>query len=88
MKAKRSKKRALRSDDGDSRSPVDKMSGGKISFGAVRRMALALPDAEEGMMHGSPAFKVRGKLLACEAIHKSAEPDTLAVASLSICGRS
>src|SRR5438552_966792 len=34
---------------------------------------------EEGTMHGSPAFKVRGKLLACAAIHKSAEPDTLAV---------
>ena len=30
-------------------------------------------------MHGSLAFKLRGKLLACAAIHKSAEPDTLAV---------
>ena len=42
-------------------------------------MAVALPEVEEGTMHGSPAFKVRGKLLACTAIHKSAEPDTLAV---------
>src|SRR5204862_7743544 len=55
------------------------MPGGKISFGTVRKMALALPEVEEGTMHGSPAFKVRGKLLACAAIHKSAEPNTLAV---------
>lgn len=54
-------------------------NGGKISFDAVRKMAVALPEVEEGTMHGSPAFKLRGKLLACEAIHKSAEPDKLAV---------
>jgi hypothetical protein len=51
----------------------------KISFDAVRRIAVALPDVEEGTIYRSPAFKVRGKLLACAAIHKSAEPDTLAV---------
>jgi hypothetical protein len=27
-------------------------------------MALALPEAEEGMSYGTPAFKVRGKLFA------------------------
>jgi hypothetical protein len=42
-------------------------------------MVVALPEVEEGTMHGSPAFKLHGKLLACAAIHKSAEPDTLAV---------
>jgi hypothetical protein len=50
-----------------------------MSFNAVRTMAIALPDVKKGTIHGSPAFKVRGKLLACLAIHKSAEPDTLAV---------
>ena len=30
-------------------------------------------------MYGSFALKVRGNLLACMAIHKSAEPDTLGV---------
>ena len=30
-------------------------------------------------MYGSPAFKVRGELLTCIAINKSAEPNTLAV---------
>ena len=51
----------------------------KISFDVVRRMAVALPEVEEGTIHGSPSFKVPWKLLACRAIHKSAEPDTLAV---------
>ena len=79
LKAKGSKKRPLISPNADRRSPVDEMPGGKISFDTVRRMAVALPEVEEGTMHGSPAFRVRGKLLACAAIHKSAEPDTLAV---------
>ena len=57
----------------------EEMPRGKIGFDAVRRMAVALPEVEEGTMHGSPAFKVRGKLLACVAIHRSAEPDSLAV---------
>ena len=51
----------------------------KATFDAVRRIGLRLPDVEEGTMYGSPALKVRGNLLACLAVHKSAEPDTLAV---------
>ena len=58
---------------------MDKAPGGKISFDAVRRMAVALPEVEEGKMYGSRAFKLHGKLLACKAIHRSTEPDTLAV---------
>jgi hypothetical protein len=42
-------------------------------------MGLALPDVEEGRTYGSPALKVRGKMFACLAIHRSAEPNTLAV---------
>ena len=42
-------------------------------------MALALAEVEEGTTYGAPAFKVRGKLLACVAIHKSAEAGSLAV---------
>jgi hypothetical protein len=45
----------------------------------VRRIALTLPGVEEGSMYGSLALKVHGRLLACLAINKSAEPDTLAV---------
>ncbi len=45
----------------------------------VRELALALSGVEESTLHGAPSWKVRGKLLACPAIHRSAEPDTLAV---------
>ena len=51
----------------------------KIDFDAVRKLAAGLPDVEEGTAYGSPALKVRGNLLACLAIHKSAERDSLVV---------
>ena len=51
----------------------------KISFDTVREIGLALPDVEEGTVYGSPALKVRGKMFACLAIHRSAEPGSLAV---------
>ncbi len=51
----------------------------KISFETVREMGLALPDVEEGTVYGSPALKVGGKMFACLAIHRSAEPDSLAI---------
>jgi hypothetical protein len=79
LKAKGSKKRALIRQKADPRSRLEEMPGGNVSFEAVRRVVLAFPDVEEGTIHGAPAFRVRGKLLACGAIHKSAEPDTLAV---------
>lgn len=50
-----------------------------IDLEVVRELALALPDVEESTIHGAPSFKLRGKLLACLALHRSAEPDTLAV---------
>jgi hypothetical protein len=55
------------------------MRRSKITFDAVREMGLALPGVEEGTTYGSPALKVGGKMFACVAIHRSAEPDTLAV---------
>ena len=48
-------------------------------FDVVRRMGLALSDVEEGTAYGSPALTVRGKMFACLAVHRSAEPNTLAV---------
>ena len=51
----------------------------KITFDAVREVGLALPDVEDSTMYGSPALKVRGDLLACMAINKSAEPGSLGV---------
>jgi hypothetical protein len=51
----------------------------KTTFDDVRTIGLALPDVEEATMYGAPALKVRGKLLACMASHKSAEPGSLVV---------
>ena len=48
-------------------------------FRAVRQIGLALPEVEEGTAYGTPALKVRGRMFACVAIHRSAEPNTLAV---------
>ncbi|MGH7552541.1 MAG: MmcQ/YjbR family DNA-binding protein [Longimicrobiales bacterium] len=50
-----------------------------ITFDTVRKLGLALPGVEEGTVYGSPALKANGRMFACVAIHRSAEPDTLAV---------
>ncbi len=51
----------------------------KVTFDMVREIGLELPGVEEATMYGSPALKVRGSLLTCLAVHKSAEPETLVV---------
>jgi hypothetical protein len=51
----------------------------KITFGTVRELGLALPDVEEGTTYGSPALKVGGQMFACIAIHRSADPNSLAI---------
>jgi len=50
----------------------------KINFDTVRSIALGLPDVEESTTYGAPSFKIRGKLLTCPAIHRSAEPGSIA----------
>lgn len=55
------------------------MSRMKVDFEIVREIALALPSAEEGSLHGAPTVKVFGRLLACPALHKSAEPNSIVV---------
>lgn len=55
------------------------MLGKEIGFNTVRELGLALPDVEEGTTYGSPALKVGGKMFACIAVHRSAEPDSLAI---------
>jgi hypothetical protein len=49
------------------------------NFDTVRKIGLPLPGVEESTAYGSPALKVRGKLLACVPAHRSAEPDSLVV---------
>ena len=55
------------------------MPNKSINFDTVRKIGLALPGVEESTMYGSPALKIRGKLLACIAMNKAAEPNSLAV---------
>jgi hypothetical protein len=50
-----------------------------INFDTVRKIGLTLPGVEESTAYGSPALKVRGKLLACVPAHRSAEPGSLVV---------
>jgi|SRR5215216_89486 len=35
-----------------------------VTYETVRKLALALPDVEEGVSKGTPVFRVRGKLMA------------------------
>jgi hypothetical protein len=51
----------------------------KTGFDLVRKFGLTLPDVEESTTFGMPTLKVRGKMFACIASHKSAEPGTLVV---------
>jgi len=50
-----------------------------IGFEAVRKAARTLPGVEESTAYGSPALKVGGRLFACIAINKAAEPNSLMV---------
>ncbi len=50
-----------------------------IGFDTVRELAREFPGVEESTAYGSPALKLRGKLLACVPAHRSAEPGSLVV---------
>jgi len=50
-----------------------------INFDTVREIGLALPGVKESTAYGSPALKLRGKLLACVPTHHSAERGSLMV---------
>jgi hypothetical protein len=58
---------------------TSKRHGSTINFDSVRKIGLALPGVEESTAYGSPALKVRGKLMACVPTHRSAEPGSLVV---------
>jgi hypothetical protein len=48
-------------------------------FKPVEAIGRTLPDVEVTTSWGQPSLKVRGRMFACMASHKSAEPDTLVV---------
>ena len=47
----------------------------KITYETVRQIALAFPNVEEGTSYGTPALKVKGKLL----VRLREEPDSLVI---------
>jgi hypothetical protein len=49
------------------------------TFDSVRKILSSFEEVEEKTIHGSPALYVRGKLVVCPAIHKSAEPKSIMV---------
>ncbi len=53
------------------------MAKSTINFDTVRTIGLTLPGVEVSTAYGSPALKVHGKLLACIAVNRSAEPGSL-----------
>jgi hypothetical protein len=50
-----------------------------MTLAAAMRIGAALPDVEETTSWGAPALKVHGRMMACKAINKQAEPNTLGV---------
>ena len=58
------------------------MTSSRRGFALARKLALALPDVEEGTSWGTTAFKLRGKMMACQPTNKSAELDSLVVLKL------
>jgi hypothetical protein len=45
----------------------------------LREIALQFPDVEDATTQRGVAFKARGRLLACAAIHESAEPSSVVI---------
>src|SRR5688572_18581383 len=50
-----------------------------IDFEVVRTLGAALPDVKDASSRRGTALKIKGRLMACEAIHRSAEPNSLMV---------
>jgi hypothetical protein len=58
---------------------VSRRPPSRRGFKDVESIGRTLPDVEITTTYGQPALKVRGKMFACIASHKSAEPNTLVV---------
>ena len=50
-----------------------------MDFETARQIAISLPDVKESITKWGWAFRVRGKLLACQPVNRSAERDSLGV---------
>jgi hypothetical protein len=50
-----------------------------LTFQSVRAIGLRIPGIVETTMYGGAALKLEGRMVACMATNKAAEPDTLIV---------
>lgn len=50
-----------------------------MTVAAAMKIGGTLPDVERTTSWGAPTLKVRGKMMACQAINKVAEANTLVV---------
>ena len=50
-----------------------------MTIAAAIKLGGSLPNVEQTTSWGAPTLKVRGQMMACQAIHKAAEPNTLVV---------
>jgi hypothetical protein len=55
------------------------MSQATAELKAVGEIAVSLPDVKENVTRRGTGWKVKGRLMTCEAIHKSAEKNSLMV---------
>ena len=71
----------FREDAGKSATAVSGKRAGKrgVDYGTVRELALGLPGVVDASSLRGMGFKSGGRLLACKAIHRSAEPESLMV---------
>ena len=53
--------------------------GTKVTFDTVKSIGLSLPEVEVSTAYGAPSLKLRGQLMTCPALNKSAEPDSIVV---------
>ena len=49
------------------------------TFADVRKMAKALDGVVDATAHGAPCLKLNGRIFACQAINKQAEPGSLMI---------
>src|SRR5688572_2742767 len=50
-----------------------------VSFADVRKIAMTLDGIEDATAYGAPCLKLNGRIFACEAINKQAEPNSLMI---------
>jgi hypothetical protein len=50
-----------------------------LTFADVRKIAMTLEGVTDATAYGAPCFKLNGRIFACVAINKQAEPDSLMI---------